>query len=142
MRLLDLRLCAMHLATCVPCCDSRFFFSLCQRIFDFCLRSFAPAGATSPCQSQRAGPQRFLVWVRVCWCCVPEHKKQKENRKSSSPTKRNFQSVYYCSVFFRYLLQLLTLYRTVAVYHRSALIRKQCRPERHLIVRPEHHRQI
>ena len=48
------------------------FFSLCERIFNCCLRSFAPAGATSPFQSQRAGPQRFLVWVRVWRCCSLE----------------------------------------------------------------------
>ena len=52
------------------------FFSLCGRIFLCCLRSFALARATSPCQSPRAGPQRFLVWVRVCGCCALELKKQ------------------------------------------------------------------
>ena len=57
---------------CVLCCDCWFCFALCQRIFDFCLRSFALARATSPFQSQRAGPQRFLVWVRVWWCCALE----------------------------------------------------------------------
>ena len=60
-----LRLCAVHLALCVLCCDWCFCFSLCERIFDCCLRSFALARATSPCQSPRAGPQRFLVLVRV-----------------------------------------------------------------------------
>ena len=55
---------------CVLCCDCWLCFALCQRIFDFCLRSFALARATSPFQSQRAGPQRFLVWVRVWWCCA------------------------------------------------------------------------
>ena len=49
-----------------------FFFSLCGRIFNCRLRSFALARATSPCQSQRAGPQRFLVWVRVWRCCALE----------------------------------------------------------------------
>ena len=58
---------------CVLCCDCWFCFALCQRIFDFCLRSFALARATSPFQSQRAGPQRFLVWVRVWWCCALEN---------------------------------------------------------------------
>ena len=69
---LDLRLFAVHLALCVLCCDWCFCFSLCERIFLCCLRSFALARATSPCQSQRAGPQRFLVWVRVCGCCALE----------------------------------------------------------------------
>ena len=72
-----LRLCAVHLAMCVLCCDWCFCFSLCERIFLCCLRSFALARATSPCQSPRAGPQRFLVWVRVCWCCALE----KQNAK-------------------------------------------------------------
>ena len=57
-------------ALCVLCCDCWFCFALCERIFDCGLRSFAPAGATSPFQSQRAGPQRFLVLVRVWWCCA------------------------------------------------------------------------
>ncbi len=55
---------------CVLCCDCWFCFALCERIFDCGLRSFALARATSPCQSPRAGPQRFLVWVRVWWCCA------------------------------------------------------------------------
>ena len=38
--------------------------------------------------------------LRVCWCCSPEHKKQKENRKSSSPIKQN--AIYHQSArFFR-----------------------------------------
>ena len=57
-------------ALCVLCCDCWFCFALCERIFDCGLRSFAPAGATSPFQSQRAGPQRCLVLVRVWWCCA------------------------------------------------------------------------
>ena len=77
MRLFYLRLCAVHLALCVLCCDWCFCFSLCERIFDCCLRSFALARATSPFQSQRAGPQRFLVWVRVCGCCALENCKAK-----------------------------------------------------------------
>ena len=56
-------------------------FALCQRIFLCCLRSFALARATSPCQSPRAGPQRFLVWVRVWWCCAFH----KQNAKYSLP---------------------------------------------------------
>ena len=31
----------------------------------------------------------FFLLVRVCWCCVPEHKKQKENRKSSALHNQN-----------------------------------------------------
>ena len=31
----------------------------------------------------------FFLWVRVCWCCSPEHKKQKENHKSSALHKQN-----------------------------------------------------
>ena len=89
----------------VLCCDWRFFFSLCERIFDFCLRSFAPAGATSPFQSQRAGPQRFLVLVRIWRCCSLEYKKQKENRKSSSPVNQNARSLgilrCYPQIFFK-----------------------------------------
>ena len=92
MRLFGLRLCAVHLAMCVLCCDSRFFFSLCQRIFNCGLRSFALARATSPCQSPRAGPQRFLVWVRVCGCCSPEPKKQNEPHKSNALHKQNAKS--------------------------------------------------
>ena len=92
MRLCGLRLCAIHLAMCVLCYDCCFFFSLCERIFLCCLRSFALARATSPFQSQRAGPQRFLVWVRVCWCCSPEHKKQNEHLKSSAFHKQNAKS--------------------------------------------------
>ena len=42
----DLRLCAVHLAMCVLCCDCWLCFSLCKRIFDCCLRSFALARAT------------------------------------------------------------------------------------------------
>ena len=60
-------------ALCVLCLGLLFCFSLCKRIFNCCLRNFAPAGATSPFQSQRAGPQRFLVWVRVCGCCALEN---------------------------------------------------------------------
>ena len=52
------------------CLDLWFCFALCKRIFLCCLRSFALARATSPFLSQRAGPQRFLVWVRVWWCCA------------------------------------------------------------------------
>ena len=82
MRLFYLRL------LCVLCLDLWFCFALCQRIFDCGLRNFAPAGATSPFQSQRAGPQRFLVLVRIWRCCSLEYKKQKENRKSSSPVNQ------------------------------------------------------
>ena len=93
MRLLDMLLCAVQLLLLVLCLDLWFCFSLCERIFNCCLRSFALARATSPCQSPRAGPQRFLVLVRVCWCCSPEYKKQKENRKSSSPIKKTQSSI-------------------------------------------------
>ena len=74
---------------CVLCCDCWFCFALCQRIFLCGLRSFAPAGATSPCQSPRAGPQRFLVWVRVWWCCALENC----NAKYPLPTLLTVQSI-------------------------------------------------
>ncbi len=44
-------------ALCVLCCDCWLCFSLCQRIFNFCLRSFAPAGATSHCPSPKRAAQ-------------------------------------------------------------------------------------
>ena len=140
MRLLDMLLCAFRVWTDAfsSLYVSEFLIAACGvsplrgRLKDSALKN--------PAALKRLA--NFFLWVRVCGCCAPEPKKQKENRKNSSPTKINLQSIYNRSVFFRYLLQLLTLYRTVAVYHRSALIRKQCRPERHLIVRPEHHRQI
>ena len=60
----------MHLLSAFRVVADSFFFSLCQRILNCSLRNFALARATSPCQSPRAGPQRFLVLVRVCWCCA------------------------------------------------------------------------
>ena len=101
---MDLRLCAFCVVTVC------FFFSLCGRIFDCCLRSFALARATSPCQSPRAGPQRFLVWVRVWWCCAFH----KQNAKYPLPTwlaahyiaVGNFVTVLFklsASFFFPYL---------------------------------------
>ena len=35
----------------------------------------------------------FFLWVRVCWCCSPEYKKQKENCLSSSPIKKTQSSI-------------------------------------------------
>ena len=95
----DLRLCAMHLLLFVLCLDLWFCFSLCKRIFNCCLRSFALARATSPCQSPRAGPQRFLVWVRVCWCCALEYEKQAKNRGSVPPLRKVF--FYECRNHYR-----------------------------------------
>ena len=77
---------------CVLCLDLWLCFALCQRIFDCGLRSFALARATSPFQSQRAGPQRFLVWVRVCGCCSPEPKKQNEPHKICAVHKQKAKS--------------------------------------------------
>ena len=68
-------------ALCVPCLDLWFCFSLCERIFDFCLRNFALARATkrtklkskpsialkNPAALERLA--NFFFWVRVCWCC-------------------------------------------------------------------------
>ena len=34
----------------------------------------------------------FFFWVRVCWCCSPEHKKQNEPHKSSALHKQNAKS--------------------------------------------------
>ena len=65
MRLFEFAALCDAFALCVLCCDCWLCFSLCERILDCCLRSFALARATSPCQSPRAGPQRFLVLVRV-----------------------------------------------------------------------------
>ncbi len=73
MRLFYLRLCAVFCFFLCLCLDLWLCFALCQRIFDCGLRNFALARATSPCQSPRAGPQRFLVWVRVCGCCAIEN---------------------------------------------------------------------
>ena len=89
MRLFGFAALCESFAMCVLCCDCWLCFSLCQRIFNCGLRSFALARATSPCQSPRAGPQRFFFWVRVCGCCSPEHKKQKENHKSSALHNQN-----------------------------------------------------
>ena len=69
-------LCGVLFFLCL-CLDLWLCFALCQRIFDCGLRNFALARATSPFQSPRAGPQRFLVWVRICGCCALENCKAK-----------------------------------------------------------------
>ena len=111
--------------------------------FYLLLAEFRPCEGDQPLPKPKGWtPTLFSFWCGSVGAVPLNIKSKGRTAKAVPPTKINLQSVYNCAVFFRYLLQLLTLYRTVAVYHRSALIRKQCRPERHLIVRPEHHRQI
>ncbi len=76
-------------ALCVPCLDLWFCFSLCERIFDFCLRNFALARATKglcPLESrslEKAG-ELFSFWCGSVGAVSLNIKSKRRTAKSAS----------------------------------------------------------